>query len=83
MGTEKSLGLPDRFEPPHSSLPDPGTLMRLLRPIIRIPGGIMNRFRNQLPVSNSIASQLIRHDFPGFATMAPQQASEEPVPSEN
>jgi len=36
MGCHESLGLPHRFESPHTSLSYPGVLMRLLGPIILI-----------------------------------------------
>ena len=69
MGTHKSLGLLDRFELPHTSFPNPGRLVRLFCPIVRILRRIMDDLRNQLSMSNAIASQLIRHDLSGFTTM--------------
>ena len=38
MCTQKSLGLPYRFESPHPSLPHPRRLVRLLCPIIGVLG---------------------------------------------
>jgi hypothetical protein len=78
MGTEKSLGLPDRFELPHAPLSYPGRLMRLLCPIILILFSAVNRLGDQFPVSNSIAKQLIRNDLPGFTAMVSQQPLEKP-----
>jgi len=43
--------------------------MRLLRPIILILLGTVDRLRDKLTVSNTIASQLIRNDLPGLAAM--------------
>ena len=71
MSCHKSLSLPDRLESSHPSLPHPGRLMRLLSPIILILLSTVDRLRNQLPMSHAIAAQLVRHDLPGLATMAP------------
>jgi hypothetical protein len=77
MSTNESLSLPYRFELPgcrttHPSLPYPGILVRLLSAIIRIPVCHMNRLRNQFPMSNSIAAQLVCHYLPGIAAMPAQ-----------
>jgi len=69
MGTEKSLGLPDRFEPTHPSLSNPGVLMRLLSPIILILFGTVDRVRNQFPMSNAIAPQFIGDYLPRFTVV--------------
>ncbi len=69
MSCHKPLGLPRRFESPHSALPDSGRLMRLLYPTILILLGTVNRFRDHLSMSDTIASQLFRHDLPGISTM--------------
>ena len=70
MGTEKSLSLPYGFERPHPSLSHPGRFMGLLCPIILILLSTVDRFRNQLPMSNTIAAQFVSHDLPGFTAMA-------------
>ena len=51
--------------------------MRLFSPIILILCSAMNHIRHQLPVSDSIAAQFVRHDLSGLATMTPQQPPEE------
>ena len=79
MYSQKSLGLPDRFEAPHPSLPYSGRFMRLLCPIVRVPIGDMDCFRNQLSVSDSIAPQLICHDLSELAAMISQQTLKEPL----
>ncbi len=58
MGTEKSLGLPDRFELAHPPLPDPGRLVRLLGPIILILLSVVDGLGYQLTMGNAIASEL-------------------------
>jgi hypothetical protein len=50
MSTQKSLGLPHRFEFPHSSLPYPGWLMGLLNAIIRILGSVVDYLGDHLPI---------------------------------
>jgi hypothetical protein len=62
----------DQFEPPECrttqpSLTSPGQLVRLLKPIIRIPVRGMNGFRNYFPMGHRVTSQLIRHALPRFA----------------
>jgi hypothetical protein len=52
--------------------------MGLLCPIIGILISHMNGFGDQLPVSYSIAPQLVCHDLPGFAAVTPHQSLEEP-----
>ena len=84
MGVDESLGLPHRFESPgcrttHPSLSHPGRLVTLLSPIIFILLSTVYRARNQLPMSDTIAAQLIRHDLSGLTTMATQQTLEEPL----
>jgi len=81
MGSHKCLGLPYRFEPPHYPLPHSGWLMRLLNPIIRILRGVMNCLRNNFPAGNTIATQFVGHDLPGFATVTTQQSLEESLRS--
>ena len=43
--------------------------MRVLSPIILILLGTVERLRDELTVSNTIASQFIGHDLPGLAAM--------------
>ena len=45
--------------------------MRLLSAVVLILFGTVDRLRHQLSVSHPIAAQLVRHDLPGLATMAP------------
>jgi hypothetical protein len=61
MSTQKSLRLLKRLESSecritHPPLPHSGHLMRLLGPIIRVLGIIMNNIGHQLTMSNSIAA---------------------------
>jgi hypothetical protein len=77
MSTQKSLCLLDRFEPPgcrttHTALSYPGRFVRLLGPIVRILRRNVDGLWNQLPVCNTITSQLIRNDLPGLSAMRPQ-----------
>lgn len=61
MGSHEPLGLSHRFEPPHTSLPNPGRFMRLLGPIILILFGTMDHLRYQLSMCNTLATQFIGH----------------------
>ena len=79
MCTQESLCLPGRLELPHPSLPYSGRLMGLLCPIILILLHTVDRVRNQFPVSDTVTSQFISHDFPGLAAMASQYPFEEPI----
>jgi hypothetical protein len=79
MDTQKSLSLLNRFEFTHPSLPHPSHFMRLLSPIILILFSAVYRLGNQLPMSNAITPQLVRHDLPGFSSMASYQTLEEPL----
>jgi hypothetical protein len=72
MGCEKPLGLFHRLELPHVSLTNPGRFVRLLSPIILILFGTVDRFRDQFPMSNPIATQLVCHYLPGIAAMTAQ-----------
>ena len=56
MGTRKSLSLLDRLKITHPSLSHPGRLVRLLRLIILILFKTADSLRNQLPMSDVIAS---------------------------
>ena len=53
--------------------------MRLLCPIIFILLRTLDRVRNQFPVSDTVTSRFISHDFPGLAAMASQYPFEEPI----
>jgi hypothetical protein len=46
----------DRFEPTHTSFPDTGRLMGKLCPIVGVLLVVVNGIRDQLSVSDSIAS---------------------------
>ena len=72
MGTEKSLGLSDRFEPSHPSLPDPSRRMRLLCPVILICSIVMNGFWDHFSMRHSITAQFIGQDLPSLTAMASQ-----------
>jgi hypothetical protein len=56
MSTQESLSLSHGFELAHSSLPNPGRLMRLFRSIILILLGTVDRLGHQLPMSDPIAA---------------------------
>ena len=56
MYTEKSLGLSDRLEFPHTPLSYPGSLVRLLCTIILILPAVMDNFPHQLTMRYSIAA---------------------------
>jgi hypothetical protein len=49
----------------------------LLCPIILILLRTVDRVRNQFPVSDTVTSQFIGHDFPGFAAIVSYKAPEE------
>ena len=51
--------------------------MGLLSPIILILFGTVDRLRDQLSMGDTIASQFIGHDLPGFALVTPDQSLEE------
>ena len=46
--------------------------MRLLSPIILILFSAVDGLWNQLSVSDSITTQFIRDDFPGFSAVVPR-----------
>ena len=77
MDADESLRLKDGLEPPHSSLPDPGPLMRQLGPIVRVPTGIVRSAGQQLTVGHCITSQFVRHDRSRLAAQAREQAPKE------
>jgi hypothetical protein len=84
MSIQKPLSLPCGFESlecriTHTSLPNPGCLMRLLGSIILILLSTMNHIRYQLPVGHTIASQFICNDLLGLSTMASYQTFEGPL----
>jgi len=72
MRSYESLSLNLRFELSHPSLPDPGSFMGLLSPVILILLGTVDRLGYQLSLGNSIAAQLIRNDLSGLAAMTAQ-----------
>jgi len=67
MSTHKSLRLLYRLEPPHPSLPHPSRSVQLLCSIILILLSTVDRLGHQLPMSNTIAPQLVGHDLSGLA----------------
>ena len=72
MGRHKSLRLLHRLEPPHTPLSHPRRFVRLLSPVILILLSTVDRSRNQLPMSNTVTSQFVGHDLPGFTAMVSQ-----------
>jgi len=76
MCAQESLCLVRSFELPHPAFSHPGRLMRLLRPIVRVPLCIVGYIRHQFSVCHSVASQLVRHDCSGLATMIPHKPLE-------
>jgi hypothetical protein len=75
--TDESLRLTYSLEFSHTSLSNPGCLMRLLRPIILILLGAVDRFGYQLAMRHTIATQLIGDNLPRLATITSQQSSDE------
>ncbi|MFT4520183.1 MAG: hypothetical protein ACI9JM_002583 [Halioglobus sp.] len=69
MRTQKPLGLSNRFELAHPSLPGPGSLMRLLGPIILILIGTVYRVGYKVSMSNTIPPELVCHDLPRLTAM--------------
>ena len=63
---QKPLRLMSGFEPPHTSLPNSGWLMRKLGSIIGVLGGVMDRIRDEFAVSDTVTPQLVGDDSPGF-----------------
>ncbi len=81
MGSHKSLRLPSRLESPHTPLPHLSRLMGLLSPIILILLSAVDRFWDQLTMSDSIALQLVGHDFSWLAAIITQRAPKETLRS--
>ena len=77
MSTKEPLSLLDRFEPPHTPLSHPGRLMGLLSSIILILFCTVDRLWDKFAMSNTIAAQLVCHDFSGLIAVTPQWALEE------
>ena len=72
MSIKEPLSLLGRLEPPHPSLPDTGSLMGLLGPIILVPLRTVNRLGHQFPMNHAIAPQFVGNDLPALAAMATQ-----------
>ena len=51
--------------------------MRLLSAIMLILLSAVDRLGDKLSMRNTITAQLVRHDLPGFSTVASQQSPEE------
>jgi hypothetical protein len=64
MGSHESLRLRHRFEPPHSSFPDPSSLMGLFSPVILVLLDTVKCLRDKLAMGHAIASQFIGDDLP-------------------
>ena len=69
MSSQESLRLSDGFELSHPSLSHSCRLMGLLDSVILILLSTVDRLRDQIPMSDAIASKLICDDFPGFTAM--------------
>jgi hypothetical protein len=72
VSAQEPLRLFYRFESSHPSLSYPSRLVRLLSPIIGVMIRNMYRFRHHFPMRYRVATQLVRHDLPGFAAMISQ-----------
>ena len=72
MSIQKPLSLPHCIAASPPSLHHPGRLMRLLCTIIGITFCKVDGLGDQLPVSYSIATQLIDHDLSGIAAVTAQ-----------
>ena len=58
----ESLRLKHGLEPPHAPLSYPRSLMRQLRPVVRVLASIVRRPWQQLAAGQRVTSQLVRHD---------------------
>jgi hypothetical protein len=77
MGEEKSLCLITGFKPLHVSFASPCWPVRILSPVIEVTALTVLDLRKQLPSSDTVTSELIRHDHSRFVFQAGEQASEE------
>ena len=68
---EESLGLPGRGEAFHHPFPDPGRLMGVLSPVIKVLGAAMGHRRQKLAVSDLIAGQLVGDNHPRQVRASP------------
>jgi hypothetical protein len=64
MDIWKSLRLSSRFEPAHTALANSSRLMRQFSAIIGVLRCVMNHLESQFPVGHTVASQLIRCQYP-------------------
>ncbi len=77
MYAQESLSLLGRFKLSHSSLAHPGQFMRLLGPIVRVSGCVVDNIRHQFSMCHAVASKFVRHDLSRLATSAPNEPFEE------
>jgi len=77
VGEEKSLCLIAGFKPLHVSFASPCRPMRILSPVIEVTALTVLHVRKQLPLSNTVTSEFIRHDYSRFVFQADEQTSEE------
>ena len=66
VGSQKSLCLIGGLKPPHAVLPDSRWLMREFRPIVGVLGGVVDRIRDKLSMSDTVAPQLVCDDSSRF-----------------
>ena len=81
MNTQESLRLPRRLEAAHTPFSHTSRLVRKLCPVISILGCIMNGFRDEFSMRNTIASQLVRHNLSRLTMVIFQQSPEETLSS--
>jgi len=77
VGVKKPLRLMSGLESPHATLSDSCRLMRELRSIVCVLGGVVGRIRGDIAMSDSVTTQLIGNDSSELAIAYPEQALEE------
>jgi hypothetical protein len=77
VGEEKSLCLIAGFKPLHVSFASPCRPVRILSPVIEVTALTVLHVRKQLPLSDTVTSEFIRHDHSRFVFQAGEQTSEE------
>ena len=76
MHTQESLSLVHRLESSHSPLSDSCWLVREFCPIVGILRRVVNRLGDLLSMSDTVASQFVRDDLPGFTAVTLEQTLE-------
>ena len=77
VSAQKPLCLMNRLESPHTALSNSGWLMRELCPVIGVLGGVVDSFRDEFTVGDSVTPQLVCDDSSRFLAACSQQAPEE------